>query len=195
MNDSTPYREMDQRKEQHCPWTPLMRAANRGDEAAYRRVLQGIAPVLRAQIRSGLLRMSAGVDDTEDILQDALLAIHLKRHTWREDEPFSPWMRAIARNKLIDTLRRRGGRYDLPIEDFSETLAAPEEERPLSQVETDRMLGMIDGRSREVVQAIAFDGLNTREAAAHLGITEGAVRVALHRGVTALAKAFRKQDR
>jgi RNA polymerase sigma-70 factor (ECF subfamily) len=186
---------MDQRNEQRCPWTPLMRAANAGDEAAYRRVLAGIAPVLRAQIRSGLLRVGRGTDDVEDVLQETLLAIHLKRHTWRESEPFSPWMRAIARNKLIDALRRRGGRFDMPIEDFSDTLAAPEEERPLSTMETERMLGMIAGRSREVVQAIAVDGLTTREAATRLDMTEGAVRVALHRGIHALSKAFRKHDR
>jgi RNA polymerase sigma-70 factor, ECF subfamily len=186
---------MDQRKDQDCPWTPLMRAANAGDEAAYRKALTGIAPVLRAQIRRGLLRVGRGAEDVEDILQETLLAIHLKRHTWRDSEPFSPWMRAVARNKLIDALRRRGGRFDLPIDDFSDTLAAPEEERPLSPAETDRMLGMIDGRPREVVQAIAVDGLTTREAAARLSMTEGAVRVALHRGIGALSKAFRKQDR
>jgi RNA polymerase sigma-70 factor (ECF subfamily) len=186
---------MDQRKQQHCPWTPLMRAANAGDEAAYKRLLAGIAPVLRAQIRNGLLRTGMGAGEVEDILQETLLAIHLKRHTWRETEPFSPWMRAIARNKLIDSLRRRGGRVDLPIEDYSDTLAAPEEERPLSTLETDRMLGVIEGRSRAVVQAIALDGLSARETATRLGMTEGAVRVALHRGLGALSKAFRKQDR
>jgi RNA polymerase sigma-70 factor (ECF subfamily) len=195
MDEAATYREMDQRKEHRCAWTPLMRAANAGDEAAYKRVLAGIAPVLRAQIRNGLLRTGAGADEVEDILQETLLAIHLKRHTWREAEPFTPWMRAIARNKLIDALRRRGSRYDLPIDDFSDVLAAPEEERPLSAAETGRMLGMIDGRPREVVQAIAFDGLTARETATHLGMTEGAVRVALHRGIAALSKAFRKQDR
>lgn len=172
-----------------------MRAANKGDAAAYRRVLEGIAPLLRAQIRSNLLRTGAGVEDVEDILQETLLAIHLKRHTWREAEPFTPWMRAIARHKLIDALRRRGSRVALPIEDFSETLAAPEEERPPSPAETDRMLGMIDGRPREVVEAVALRGLTTQETASRLGMTEGAVRVALHRGIKALAEAFRKQDR
>jgi RNA polymerase sigma-70 factor (ECF subfamily) len=186
---------MDQRKDQDCPWTPLMRAANSGDEAAYRRVLAGIAPVLRSQIRRGLSRVGRGAEETEDILQETLLAIHTKRHTWRDTEPFTPWMRAIARNKLIDCLRRRGGRFDVPIDAFAETLAAPEEDRMLSSAETDRILGMIEGRSREVVQAVAFDGMTTREVALHLDMTEGAVRVALHRGITALAKAFRKQGR
>jgi RNA polymerase sigma-70 factor, ECF subfamily len=186
---------MDQRKGQDCAWTPLMRAANAGDGAAYRRVLEGIAPVLRAQIRSLLKRTGSDVEDAEDILQETLLAIHLKRHSWRQDEPFTPWMRAIARHKLIDALRRRGRRIAVPIEYFAETLAAPEEERPLSPVEADRMLSMIDGRPREVVKAVAFGGLTTQEAASRLGMSEGAVRVSLHRGISALSKALQKQTR
>lgn len=172
-----------------------MRAANAGDEAAYARLLAGIAPQLRGQIRRGLTRMGAPAADVEDILQETLLAIHLKRHTWKETEAFAPWMRAIARNKMIDSLRRRGRRVDLPIEDFNDILAAPEEEPTLGKLaEADRMLNAINGRSREVVQAIAIDGLSTKEAASRLGVSEGAVRVALHRGLATLAQAFRKQE-
>jgi RNA polymerase sigma-70 factor (ECF subfamily) len=186
---------MDQREQHDCAWAQLMRAANAGDAPAYRRLLESIAPVLRAQIRNGLSRTVANTEEAEDILQETLLAIHLKRHTWRETEPFSPWMHAIARHKLIDALRRRGRRFDLPIDNMSEMLAAPEEKRPLSPAETDRMLGMLAGRPRDVVKAIAFGGLTTRETASRLGITEGAVRVALHRGISALAKIFQMPDK
>jgi RNA polymerase sigma-70 factor (ECF subfamily) len=188
------YDEMDHLKDQECHWARLMRAANAGDEPAYARLLAGIAPTLRGQIRRGLARLGSGPGDVEDILQETLLAIHLKRHTWKETEAFAPWMRAIARNKLIDSLRRRGRRVDLPIEDFSEILAAPEEEPKIAAVEADRMLNTINGRSREVVRAIAIDGLSTKEAASRLGVSEGAIRVALHRGLAALAQAFRKTE-
>jgi RNA polymerase sigma-70 factor (ECF subfamily) len=156
---------MDQLKDADCRWAELMRAANAGDEAAYARLLAGIAPQLRGQIRRGLARAGVAPADVEDILQETLLAIHLKRHTWKETEAFAPWMRAIARNKMIDNLRRRGRHIDLPIEDFNDILAAPEEEPALAPAEADRMLSTINGRSREVVQAIAIDGLSTREAA------------------------------
>jgi RNA polymerase sigma-70 factor (ECF subfamily) len=187
------YGEMDQARIPDCSWAALARAANAGDEAAYARLLAGIVPELRGQIRRGLARLGSGTADVEDILQETLLAIHLKRHTWKETEAFTPWMRAIARNKLIDNLRRRGRHIDLPIEDFNEILAAPEEEPRHAQLaEADKMLNTIDGRSREVVRAIAIDGLSTKEAASRLGVSEGAIRVALHRGLTALARTFRK---
>ena len=59
-------------------------------------------------------------------MQETLIAIHLKRHTWIESEPFGPWMRAIARHKFIDAMRRLGRRVQVPIEDFENLLSAEE---------------------------------------------------------------------
>ena len=106
-------------------WTGLMRAANAGDAVAYHRLLASITPVLRAAARRGLARAGQPVDQSEDIVQEILLAVHLKRQTWDATAPFAPWLFAIARNKLIDALRRRGRRVFVNIDDFSETMAAP----------------------------------------------------------------------
>src|SRR6185295_18266497 len=99
-----------------------MRSAIAGDSAAYQGLLSAIAPVLRATARRGLARAGQPVDQAEDIVQDILLAVHLKRHTWDANAPFAPWLFAIARNKLIDALRRRGRRIFVNIDDFAETL-------------------------------------------------------------------------
>src|SRR5947199_45522 len=101
-----------------------MRSAISGDDAAYHRLLRAVTPVLRAAARRGLARSGQPVDQSEDIVQDILLAVHLKRHTWDTAAPFAPWLFAIARNKLIDTLRRRGRRIFVDIDDFAETLLA-----------------------------------------------------------------------
>src|SRR3954447_9595373 len=100
-----------------------MRSAVAGGGAAYHRLLSAIAPVLRAAARRGLLRAGQPIDQAEDIVQEILLAVHLKRHTWDAKAPLAPWLFAIARNKLIDWLRRRGRRIFVNIDDFSETLA------------------------------------------------------------------------
>src|SRR3954466_16262161 len=99
-----------------------MRAALAGDAAAYKRLLGAVAPVLRANARRALARAGQPIDQSEDIVQDILLAVHLKRHTWDVDAPLAPWLFAIARNKLIDALRRRGRRVFVDIEDFAEVL-------------------------------------------------------------------------
>src|SRR5258707_10318441 len=99
-----------------------MRLAISGDSVAYHRLLKAVTPVLRAAARRGLARAGQPVDQSEDIVQDILLAVHLKRHTWDVNAPFAPWLFAIARNKLIDALRRRGRRGFVNIDDFAEKL-------------------------------------------------------------------------
>jgi RNA polymerase sigma-70 factor (ECF subfamily) len=173
-------------------WTDLMKSANAGDNAAYDRLLRAVAPVLRAASRRGLVRAGQPIDQAEDIVQDILFAVHLKRHTWDPKAPFAPWLFAIARNKLIDALRRRGRRIFVNIDDFSETLpGAPAEETvPASAVAVH--LDSLPRRQRDVLQSIAVDSASIKETAAKLSMTEGAVRVALHRGLTGLATKLRE---
>ncbi|GCC46191.1 hypothetical protein chiPu_0030599, partial [Chiloscyllium punctatum] len=66
-------------REREDEWTDLMRLAISGDDAAYHRLLKAITPVLRAAARRGLARAGQPVDQSEDIVQDILLAVHLKR--------------------------------------------------------------------------------------------------------------------
>jgi len=89
-------------REREDEWTGLMRSAISGDSAAYHRLLKAITPVLRAAARRGLARAGQPVDQSEDIVQDILLAVHLKRHTWDASAPFAPWLFAIARNISCD---------------------------------------------------------------------------------------------
>jgi RNA polymerase sigma-70 factor, ECF subfamily len=177
-------------------WADWMRAANAGDSGAYRRLLEAMAPFLRGLTARNLSRLGWGASDVEDVVQETLLAIHLKRQTWDERESITPWVRAIARNKLIDNLRRRGKRIDIPIDDVIDVLpAAPEaDDVGLSAREAERLIAVLNGRQREIVQAISIEGASIREVAARFGISEGATRVALHRGLAALAAAYRSQE-
>ena len=77
-------------REREDEWTGLMRLAISGDSAAYHRLLKAVTPVLRAAARRGLARAGQPVDQSEDIVQDILLAVHLKRHTWDANAPFAP---------------------------------------------------------------------------------------------------------
>jgi RNA polymerase sigma-70 factor (ECF subfamily) len=171
-------------------WADWMRAANKGDAAAYNRLLTSLAPALRSAARRGLGRAGLPVEDAEDIVQETLLAIHLKRQTWDASLPFGPWLRAIARNKLIDALRRRR-RDHVPIDEFSETLANDAAEPTPVPSRLDHHLQSLPERQRSAVTAISLDGATTREAATRLNMSEGAVRVALHRGLATLAAKFR----
>jgi RNA polymerase sigma factor (sigma-70 family) len=163
-----------------------MRAANRGDAVAYRQLLVAITPVLRGVVRArgGAL----GRDACEDVVQEVLLAVHLKRQSWREDQPLRPWLYAIARHKVVDAFRARGQRVDLPIEDFADHLPAGDAPDPLVARDMETMLRRLEPRAADIVRAFGLRGESIAETATRLGMSEGAVRVALHRALKALAR-------
>ena len=163
----------------------LLRAAIRGDAQAYASFLRQITPLVRgiARSRGGGL----GPDICEDIVQETLLAIHQKRHTWREDLPVRPWLYAIVRYKVVDAFRARGRRVHVPIEDYAETIAAEPDTDPTERSDADRVIDQLDDRSQQIVRAIGQDGESIADTARDLGMTETAVRVALHRSLKRIA--------
>ena len=176
-------------------WAAWMRAGLAGDAEAYRLLLEALAPVLRRVARQGLRQAGAGNADAEDVVQEVLLAVHLKRHTWMSDQPFSPWLNAIARYKLIDVLRRRGRRGEVPIDDLIDVLPDQSAQAEASPQELEKLVGRLQGREHDVVTAISLEGQSVRDAAAKLSMNEGAVRVALHRGLKRLAQLYRSEER
>ena len=169
----------------------LMRRARQGDDEAYRRLLTLAAGWLRTVVRRGLTAAGRGIADSEDIVQETLLAIHLKRDTWDETQPLEPWVRAIARYKLADHLRRRGYRDHVDIDDHADTLAAVAPDAAAA-MDSQRLLAGLPDRQRRIVEEISLSGRKASEVATGLGMSEGAVRVALHRALKALAAAYAK---
>src|ERR1044071_9967673 len=125
-----------------------MRLAISGEDGAYHRLLRSVPPVLRAVARRGLARAGQPVDQSEDIVQDILLAVHLKRHTWDANAPFAPWLFAVARNKLIDSLRRRGRRIFVDIDDFAEALPGEAPAETVSASDVAAQLKTLPARQR-----------------------------------------------
>lgn len=164
----------------------LMRAAILGDEKAYGDFLQEAACLVRGLARRKIVH---GGIDPEDIVQETLLAIHLKRHTWRQDAPIKPWLFAIAKHKLIDAFRHRGRLAEIDIGEIAETFAEPASETA-SNREIGHALAALAPGQRSVVTAISVDGRSIGETAKWLGMSETAVRVAFHRGLTAITGRF-----
>ena len=129
--------------------------------------------------------MQNGVD-LEDVVQETLLAIHVKRHTWRVEAPLMPWINAIARSELVDAFRRRGHHVAIEIGHVAENLAEPETGDSVSDCEIGRTLETLTPGQCLVVAAAR----SIRDAAKSLGMREAAVRVALHRGLRSIARRF-----
>jgi len=172
-----------------------MRAALTGDAGAYRRFLLSITPHVRAVARSRCRTWNGSENEVEDIVQEVLLTIHLKRETWDDKRPIGPWVSAITRNKIIDVLRRNGKHVVVPIDDVIETLQAEDQSPELSAQDIDTLLDQLKLEQREIVRSISLNGNSIRQTADHLKMTEGAVRVALHRALKALGTLYRSHVR
>lgn len=166
-------------------WSDLLRAANDGDAQAYIAFLRAVTPALRSLVRA---RGRTLADDAqEDILQEVLMAVHRKKHTWNMERPVKPWLYAIARHKVIDAFRARGHVVHVPITDFEELLEAEPVEGGLAQHDVEQLMAHLDRRSAKIVRAISLDEETASEVGDRLGMSDGAVRIALHRALKRLA--------
>jgi RNA polymerase sigma-70 factor (ECF subfamily) len=167
----------------------LMREALGGDEAAYAAFLRQAAALIRRAVARRLWQ--TWPDGVEDVVQETLLAVHLKRQTWRIEEPILPWLFAIARYKAIDAGRRRGLRINLPVEDLAEVLAGPDTVKEIEDAQhIEHAVGTLSSGQQRVVRSIAIEGRSIQETAQALAMKEGAVRVAFHRGLSAISQRF-----
>lgn len=171
-----------------------MTAANAGDGAAFARFLT----LITARVMRGIIRARAGTmgsDEHEDILQEVLLAVHLKRGTWQGDRPVRPWLYAVARHKIVDAFRKRGSAIQVPIEAFEETLPAERSEEPMAARDLSAMLDQIDERSATIVRAIAIEGESAETAGERVGLSAGAARVSMHRAMKRLSALAERMTR
>src|SRR6266481_3212899 len=103
----------------------LMLAGLNGDAAAHKALLTRLSANLRAYFKTHLARIGRGPADAEDLVQETLIALHTRRHTYDRSQLLTPWAYAIARYRLVDYLRRtKMSVMDVPVEEAGEVLAA-----------------------------------------------------------------------
>lgn len=166
----------------------LLTSGLSGSAADYRRFLERLGPHLRAYFKGKLARSGRGAAEAEDLVQECLMAVHTRRHTYDLAQPVTPWVYAIARYKLIDHLRRtRAGLADLPIENAGELGARDDHAATESTLDVERLLAQLPGKMRQAIRAMKLEGLSAAEAAERSGMSESAVKVSVHRGLKTLA--------
>ncbi|HEX6470009.1 MAG TPA: RNA polymerase sigma factor [Streptosporangiaceae bacterium] len=166
-----------------------IRAAQAGDEAAFR--------VLFRHLQPRLLRYLTGLvgTDAEDVAADAWLQIARDLGSFRGDaDRFRGWASRIARNRAIDHLRYLNRRpvSSLQVDDLIELVSNDDVEMSaLDRLSTDKTIAMISALPRDQAEAVLLRvvmGLDAATAAQVLGKRPGAVRTAAHRGLRSLAK-------
>lgn len=169
----------------------LMLRGLAGDAQAHAALLSAMSGYLRGYFSR---RLGAGAADAEDLVQDTLLAIHLKRGTYDPAQPFTPWAYAMARYKLLDHFRRVGVRKSVPLEDAGDLFAAENPEEGAVRRDLGKLLDQLPGRQRQLVRDVKLTGLSMEEAAAKSDMSVTAVKVSVHRGMKAMARRVRDED-
>ncbi len=175
-------------------------AGGSGDVSAYREFLELTAKIVRSNLRKTIpAARSHSRDLLEDLVQDVLLAIHQKRHTFRSEYPLLPWLFAIARHRWIDIARMLSVRPDLlnwAESDFSSLVDSDAEERTEraeaefeAKAKVADMLEALSPKQRELIRLAKLEELPLAEVAVRLGMSLSAVKVGVHRAMHKLAEA------
>src|SRR6267378_788176 len=174
----------------------LMLASLDGNAASHRALLERLSRRLRAYYKGKLAGIGRDATEAEDLVQEAVLAIHIKRHTYDPAEPLTPWVHAIARYKLIDFLRRtRASFAEVPIDAADTMMAHDDNVDAESTYDLRRLMERLPKKMRCSIQAVKLDGLSIAEAAERCGISEPGVKVNIHRGLKALAALIAQETR
>ena len=178
--------------EREQSWSEAMRAERRGDVAAYDRLLKDIATAMRRMVRHRLAASGQDPNDVEDLVQEVLIGVHVKRHTWDQERPFLPWLYAIARYKLVDAGRRsrreRRHRVDMILDELAEWFEAPVPDLDRATLDVEKHLSRLPHHQQSVVRALAVETVSVRVTARALNTSEEAVRVTFQRALRRLTK-------
>jgi RNA polymerase sigma-70 factor (ECF subfamily) len=161
-----------------------------GDAGAYHDFLKVLTGHLRAYFRRRLFQRP---DDVEDLVQETLLAVHNKRHTYDADQPLTAWIHAIARYKFIDLLRAHSAREDLndPLDDELLLFSEMTHDAFEAKKDVEKLLMELPERQRLPIVHVKLEGLSVAETANRTGMSESAIKVGIHRGLKALAEKIR----
>lgn len=164
-----------------------MVAAQGGHGGAYQRLLTELADWLG---RYFARRLPPG--DVDDAVQETLLAVHRRRHTYDPRHPLAPWLAAIARRKWIDQLRRAG---HLQAEALVGEVPVADHE---SSVTSASVLAALLAELRPVqalaIRLVKLQGFTIEEAAIETGLSASAVKMNIHRGLHRLTRLIEKTD-
>jgi RNA polymerase sigma-70 factor (ECF subfamily) len=166
-------------------WSGLMEAAQNGHGGAYRRLLGETSEWLTRYFER---RLPPG--EVDDAVQETLLAIHRRRHTYDPRYPFAPWLAAIAKNKWVDQLRSLARRSADELPDAIAT--ADHEAAVVSSSVLASLLDQVRPAQARAILLVKVQGYSVDEASAQTGLSPSAVKMNIHRGLARLTALIEK---
>ena len=155
----------------------LVRRAVAGDGAAFTALYERYARMIH-----GLLLARVRTADADDLLQEVFLTAWKQLEGLRDAAAFGGWLAMIARNRATDFQRRTVAQVDLPssLRAHDATVASAEANAVVD------VIRRLPETYRETLMLRLVEGMTGPEIAARTGLTDGSVRVNLHRGMKLL---------
>src|SRR5208337_2751077 len=155
-----------------------------------------------------LLSLLRNETEAEDAAQETAIKVYLNLHLFRGDSQFRTWVLSIPRNEGLGRLRKLATRREDSLDadtdeqtgDYTPAILTSWREIPAEALER-KELGAILRKAieglpeiyRNIVLLRDIEEMDIRETAAALGISEGAVKVRLHRARALLQRELAPQ--
>jgi len=162
-----------------------MVAAQDGHGGAYRRLLGEISVWLTRYFQRRLPPV-----DVDDAVQETLLAVHRRRHTYDPQYPLGAWLAAIAKRKWIDQLRSLGRR---PTEELPVDLSIGDHEASVvSGSVLASLLQELRPAQAQAILLVKVQGYSIEDASRETGLSASAIKMNIHRGLARLTAFVEK---
>jgi len=150
----------------------------------------------RQELMGYFFRRTSGKDSlSQDLVQQVFMRIIKYRHTYKDGAAFRPWMYQLARNVFIDEYRSwqpLANASTLQQQEYVDP--EPSTHTRLEQQEAvyflQKALQQLPAESQQLIDLCKYQALPYRKVAQILNISEGNVKVRLHRSIKALSKVY-----
>jgi RNA polymerase sigma-70 factor (ECF subfamily) len=177
----------------------LMLLALEGNSAAYEEFLLHVSRMLKKFIGSSSGIGGVGISSTErleDVVQEILLTIHRKRDLYKKEMPILPWIRTIARHRIIDLIRADSRRPQTTewsgLEESLEMMAPVAPDSAESAQILDELTEGLSEKQKEILFLAKVEEIPLASIAEQRGMSLSAVKVTVHRALQALRGKERK---
>ena len=143
----------------------------------------------------GLVRRLVGPADADDVLQEIFLSVYRKLDQYRGDAAFATWLFRLGTNVCLDHLRSRAARTarlnDTLDDDMADGSGAGPILGVIARLDLERALEALPARARAVFVLHDVEGLDHRDVAGLLGVSEGTSKSQLHKARMRLRRELR----